>query len=235
MFAHLVLFNEKKSTDYAQCNKPSSCNKGRGYVPCSSILLANSSHPVAQPDDICVPFPLQPVTPSPRLDIHTHLPRRYTVWTSRNLNQYSINQRPERRPSGRKAAYAHPDVGSFELLRSRELNTAWASVLSKVVCSKGRWHSVVWGLNELLAVLCLSSGCCITFVEIWPRTWDQSLVQIIFLWRILHVFSTLSFLDFEPLVILQIFASVVPGFKCDWEFSSFNSSRLCRYRSSTSN
>lgn len=186
--------------DCAQCNKPSSCNRRRGYVPCSPILVANSSHPVAQPDDICVPFPLQPVTLSPRLDIrthscycciYTHMPRRYTVRTSRNLNQYSINQRPERRPSGRKVAYAHPYVGSFELLCSRELNTAWESVLYRIVCSKGRWHSTVWGLNELLAVLCLSSGCCITFVEIWPRTWDQSRVQITSLWRILHVFSTL--------------------------------------------
>lgn len=200
MFAHLVLFNQKKSADCAQCNKPSSCNREHGYVPCSPILVANSSHPVAQPDDICVPFPLQPVTLSPRLDIrthfcycciYTHMPRRYTMWTSRNLNQYSINQRPERRPSGRKAAYAHPDVGSLELLRSRGLNTAWESVLYKIVCSKGRRHSIAWGLNELLAVLCLSSGCSITFVEIWPRTWDQSRVQITSLWRILHVSSTL--------------------------------------------
>jgi hypothetical protein len=147
MFAHLLRFNEKKSMDCAQCNKPSSCNRRRGYVPCSPILVANSSHPVAQPDDICVPFPLQPVTLSPRLDIrthscycciYTHMPRRYTVRTSRNLNQYSINQRPERRPSGRNVAYAHPYVGSFELLCSRELNTAWESVLYRIVCSKGR-------------------------------------------------------------------------------------------------
>lgn len=200
MSAHLVLFNEKKSTDYAQFNKPSSCSRRHRYVPCSPILVASSIHPVAQPDDICVPFPSQPVTLSPRLDIrthscycciYTHMPRGHTVWTSRNLNQYSINQRPERRPSGRKAAYAHPDVGSFELLRSRELNIAWESVFYKIVCSNGRWHSIVWGLNELLAVLCLSSGCCIIFVEIWPRTCAQSRVQITSLWRILRVSSTL--------------------------------------------
>jgi hypothetical protein len=98
------------------------------------------------------------------------------------------------RPSGRKAAYAHPDVGSFELLLSRGLNTAWESVPYKIVCSRGSWHSIVWGLNELQQFRVYLSGCCIIFVEMLPGTWDQSCVQIASLWRILHMSSAFVFL-----------------------------------------
>jgi hypothetical protein len=44
------------------------------------------------------------------------MPRRCSVWTSRNLNQYSINQRPERETFGKKSGLCSPRCRKFWII-----------------------------------------------------------------------------------------------------------------------